>query len=211
MTVRDDYQNDEVAAGYIRVRYSGRLGRYRWRREQRAVRRNLAVVPAEAVNVLLDCPVGTGRWLPLLTDHLVPGHVVAADVSAAMLRFVDSYSSSHTAVLCVAEQLPFGKETIDVVFCHALTKHLSPDAQRAVLTEIGRVARSHVIVSFPVIDGLSRVLWRLRRRQDVLPMTLGVIDATAAAAGLRRLSSRSCTTPLGIERSLLFEKVAFGG
>ncbi len=203
---RTRYVDQGVVDEYERARFSGPLGRYVWRREQRAV--GAMVAAAGPARRVLDCPAGYGRWVPVL-HRSAPELIVEADVSSTMLAAGRS-RIGLPATRCEAERLPFADSSFDVVFCHALMKHLPPMTQAAVLAELGRVSSHAVVCAFSVETVVPKAFRRLRGkgRQPVSrPCSPGELEAMAGAAGLRVVASRSCTTPVGMERSVLMVKL----
>lgn len=202
------YQDDDVVAEYERRRFGGRFGRYVWRREQRAVRAHVAAIGSAAT--VLDVPSGFGRWLPVI-ESLKPTIVLESDVSRQMLeQGRRSYNTRWPAVRTNAERLPYVDESFDLVFCHAFTKHLPPSTQAAVLAELGRVTRRHVICSFNVRAGLAGAVLRFRelalgRRSNAVRWRW--LERAASDAGLHAVRGRACTSHLGAEQSVLFSKV----
>jgi len=200
------YQDYSVAEGYEEARFSGRLGRYRWRREQTAVRSMVELLP-HGVKVL-DCPCGTGRWWEVL--NMRASAIIGADASPGMLRFAaERVRRSRAEVRLLeadAENLPFEDESVDYTFSHALTKHLPIPVQARVLGEFARVSRSGVISSFSIFSHVSYEFWRRRRPADSYPLLSEQLESLADAAGLEWEAARKCTTPIGVERTVLFRK-----
>jgi len=202
------YRDYEVAVNYERARYSSVLGRYRWAVEQRAVGAMIAELPS-GISVL-DCPCGTGRWWKQLRTRAT--RLVAADISTGMLRYAGERAAAEglevQLIHANAAQLPLENGAVDYVFSHALTKHLPRPTQYAVLAEFARVARRGVLCSFGVFTHLSYEFWRRRRLEESYPLLLEELHWMAAAAGLDIVKMRRCTTPLGVERTILFRKIA---
>ncbi|TXL57658.1 class I SAM-dependent methyltransferase [Aeromicrobium terrae] len=202
------YQDESVVEEYERRRFSGLVGRYVWRREQRAVGRNVASVGS--AETVLDCPSGFGRWLPVI-ERLDPIVVLENDVSLEMLEHGrSSYNDRWPGVRTNAEHLPYQDASFDLVFCHAFTKHLPHETQVAVLKEFSRVSRRHVICSFTMRAGLGGAVLRLRERlrgSRSNAVTREWLERAAAEAGLRLVRDRPCTSHIGAERSVLFERV----
>jgi ubiquinone/menaquinone biosynthesis C-methylase UbiE len=205
-SARTDYLDPQEVAQYEAIRYGNLLGRYLWRREQRAI--GSIVEHVGQASTVLDVPCGIGRWVPVLR-RLNPELIFEADVSPAMLatsraRNIDGPPSPLSQADATA--LPFDDNAFDLVFCHALTKHLPISLQAQVLKELSRVSSRYVICSFSIDAGLPAVMRRLRRRHSDL--SLGVSPAwlreTAAAVGLTIVMNKSCTSPVGLERSILF-------
>ncbi|MCV7421494.1 glycosyltransferase [Mycobacterium yunnanensis] len=208
-TARGEYLAQDVVENYIPNRFSGRLGRYRFQREQRAVNDLIAQVPANDVDEILDCPTGIGRWLPNLAT-LEPRRIVAMDVSPTMLEQARTVALPGVAVDYregVAEQLPFEDRSVDLVFCHALLKHLPESAQEQVIKELARVASKNVIVTASVLRGPAGALRRVRRAKGAVAVSRGSFEATVARSGLRVVDSRKAATPVGVEYSYLLRKL----
>jgi ubiquinone/menaquinone biosynthesis C-methylase UbiE len=179
------YPDDTVVPEHERRRVGSWFGRYVWRRERRAVTAHVRAIGRAAT--VLDVPSGSGRWLPVL-ERLDPTTV---------------------EVRTDAEQLPYVDESFDLVFCHSSTQHLPLEAQAAVLRELGRVTRRHVICSFTVRAGIPGLALRLRElvlgRSNAV--SWGWLARAAADAELHAVRARGCTSHLGAERSVLFSKV----
>jgi len=206
-SARTAYRDSEVAAGYERVRFSGLLGRYRWRREQAAVGELVGAIPSGST--VLDCPCGTGRWWNLLLTRAK--HITAMDISNEMVAFASKrpevVAGSVELIVGDAEAIPLANDSVDYVFSHALTKHLPWPVQYNVLAEFARVARHGVICSFSVITPLKYRIWRRQRLVESFPFMEEELYWMAGQAGLRVIKMRNCTTPVGVERTVLFEKL----
>jgi ubiquinone/menaquinone biosynthesis C-methylase UbiE len=204
---REAYRDPDVVRDYEKVRFGGLLGRYRHHREQRGVGAMLSLLP-ERLEVL-DCPCGSGRWWPLLDRHA--DRILAIDISPAMLEAAklrrSDVSASVTMELGDAEQLPLRDGSVDLAFSHALTKHLPQNNQLRVLQELGRVSRTWVLSSFSIVTVVSGVAWNLRSFADSNPVTFKQLRDMARASGLRIERYRRCTTPIGVEFSVLFRKI----
>src|SRR5690349_3916988 len=209
-TAREEYLAQEVVQNYIPNRYSGTMGRYRYRREQAAVNGILAEVPSGEIETILDCPTGIGRWLPNLAV-LRPRQIVAMDVSPTMLEAARTVKLDGIALEFkqgVAEQLPFADSSVDLVFCHALLKHLPESAQLQVLEELGRVTSKYVVVAASVRRGPAGFLRRFRHAKGAVAVSKEWFDRSVAQSGLRVVAARKATTPVGVEYSYLLRKVS---
>jgi len=148
------YRSREGAAAYARKfsrSWTRRLSNWR---ELALLGRALARAgPAER---LLDCPCGAGRLLPLLLRSA--RHVTAADFSREMIRQARGAPVEFVNASVLA--LPFRDRAFDIAICHRLLHHLSAAERSAALTELARVARRSVLVSFAHADSA-----RARRRQ----------------------------------------------
>jgi SAM-dependent methyltransferase len=204
------YLADDIAAHYEQVRYTGALGRYRWRREQRAIASLLALLPAEGVGSVLDFPTGTGRWLGPL-NVMAPELILCGDVSPAMLRAARERAGRLPTrtlfVQAAVEEMPFGTDQFDLVFCHALAKHLPVSLQAAVLKDLAHVSRRYVICSLSVRRGIPGLFRQLRRARGAQTVSAAWVRRSAETVGLIIRASRQTSTPLGTERSFVFEKV----
>lgn len=204
---REAYQSYAVAEDYERARYSSLLGRYRYTREQRAVNDLLDRIP-EGVS-FADCPHGIGRWWPVLARRA--SRIVALDISEGMRRYATEQAERIDLDVEVregdAEHLPLEDGSVDYTFSFALTRHLPLPVQFTVLSEFARVARMGVISTFSVMSHLTYEIWRHRTIHESFPILPEQLEWMATEAGLRIKKMNKCTTPIGVERVVLFEKL----
>ncbi len=207
-SAKDSYREEAMASSYELDRYSGLLGAYRYRREQNAVGQLVDMLPPGVV--IADCPCGNGRWWSVLSRRA--SHIMAFDISEGMRSFSSKRAQSFPTPVQVregdAEHLPLDDEEVDYVFSHALTKHLPVPIQYNVLAEFSRVSKSGVICSFGIFSHLSYEVWRRRSLIESYPVFPEELQWMAKSAGLRIRTMRQCTTPIGVEHTVLFEKAA---
>jgi ubiquinone/menaquinone biosynthesis C-methylase UbiE len=207
-TARAEYLAEDVVKNYIPNRFSGVLGRYRFSREQRAVNHLISLLPASEVRTVLDCPTGIGRWLPNLMT-LQPDQIVAVDVSPTMLKQARTVPADYVEIQFlegVAERLPFDDGSFDLVFCHALLKHLPEAAQLEVIEELGRITSKYVIVTASVRRGPAGYIRQFRKAKGAVAVSKEWIERSVAGGGLHVVDSRKAATPIGVEYSYLLRK-----
>jgi len=206
-SAKDSYLSGSSIEDYEKERFSGVFGRYRYLREQRAVSTLVEMLPDGAS--IVDCPCGNGRWWPILTRKAK--HIIAFDISKGMLRYAEERAKVFNIEIDVkegdAENLPLDSNSIDYVFSHALTKHLPVPVQYEVLAEFARISRSGVICSFGVFSHLTYEFWRRRHLKESYPVFFEELEWMAAAANLKIRTMRKCTTPIGVEHTVLFDKI----
>jgi ubiquinone/menaquinone biosynthesis C-methylase UbiE len=204
---REAYQSYSVAEDYERSRFSSLLGKYRYAREHRAVNDLLDRIPDDVT--FADCPCGIGRWWPVLARRAKK--IVALDISEGMLRYAGEQASSIDLEVEVrkgdAEHLPLEDGSVDYTFSFALTKHLPLPVQFTVLAEFARVARRGVISTFCVMSHLTYEIWRHRNIHESFTILPEQLEWMAAGAGLKIEKMNKCTTPIGVERVVLFKKL----
>lgn len=209
-TAREEYLAEDVASNYVANRFSGLLGRYRHAREQSAVDSLIAKLPAAQINSILDCPVGIGRWLPNLSV-LKPRRMVGMDVSPTMLKHAKTVklpSDIETEFReGVAESLPFADGEFDLVFCHALLKHLPVDVQRAVIIEIARVTSNYALITTSVNRGGAGFIRRFRHAKGAVAVSPDWFDDVIREAGFEMVDLAKTATPIGVEFCHLLRKV----
>lgn len=204
---REAYQRYEVAEDYERERFSSLLGRYRYRREHNAVIDLIDRVPSGVT--FADCPCGIGRWWPVLARRA--SKIVAMDISAGMLQYAGEQAAEFDLDVEVregdAESLPLEDGSVDYTFSFALTKHLPLPVQFRVLSEFSRIARQGVISTFSVMSHMTYEIWRHRNIFESFTILPEQLEWLAADAGLRIEKMNKCTTPIGVERVVLFKKL----
>lgn len=207
-SAREGYQSDSMAIEYEKERFSGILGRYRFRREQRAVKSLIDMLPYGIS--IADCPCGNGRWWSVLARRA--NHIIATDISPGMLRYARKRIKHFNIQIDVhegdAEALFLPDRSVDYTFSHALTKHLPIPIQYNVLAEFSRIARSGVICSFGVCSHLTYEFWRRRHIKESYPIFIEQLEWMAIAANLEIRAMRKCTTPIGVEHTILFDKIS---
>jgi ubiquinone/menaquinone biosynthesis C-methylase UbiE len=109
-------------------------------------------------------------------------------------------------VEAVAENLPFADGEFDLVFCHALFKHLPEDVQAAVTLELARVSTRYVIITLSVNRGIPGLIRRFRKARGAVAVSSRWAENTFRESGLRIISRVKTATPLGVEHSYLLEK-----
>jgi ubiquinone/menaquinone biosynthesis C-methylase UbiE len=212
-SAREAYRDPAVGASYERDRFTSALGRYRLRREHRAVGELLEHVPMGVR--MLDCPCGTGRWWPVLRTRA--DSLVALDVSEGMVEHATARARADGGKIEVrtgdAEALPLDDRAVDWSFCYALTKHLPRPVQYRVLAELGRVSDQGVICSFGVLGHMTYEIWRRRHRawrarglDESVPLLVEELEVMGGYAGLELVDTRRATTPIGTEHVCLFRR-----
>ena|SRR5680860_32253 len=203
---RESYQHGADKDAYERERFSGILGRYRYAREQRAINALVDMLP-QGISVA-DCPCGNGRWWSALAKRA--NRIIAVDISRGMLEFAQELATEFAIDIEVrqgdAENLDLRDGSVDYTFSHALTKHLPIPVQYQVLSEFSRISRSGVICSFGVFSHLTYEVWRRRNIEESYPTFFEELKWMAEEAGLSIRAMRKCTTPVGVEYSVLFDK-----
>ena len=207
-SAKDGYQDYDQALGYERERYSSLFGQYVYNRERRAVTSLVDMLPKDIV--IADCPCGTGRWWEVLNRRAK--RIIALDISEGMRQYAGDRAKDMDIDVEIqpgdAEHLPLEDASVDYVFSHALTKHLPVPVQYRVLREFSRAARSGVICSFGVFTHLNYEFWKRRGLVESYPVMYEELEWMAAEAGLKIRKTLKCTSPIGTERTVLFDKVA---
>lgn len=134
--------------------------------ERRMIRRSLLRIrrhhPFQSV---LDCPSGTGRFLPTLASLDVS--VIAMDTSDAVLREGKKhhglFKNPPVTLAGSAFAIALPDHAVDVVLCSRLLHHIANREERvAILKEFARVARVGVVISF--FDASSYRAWKRNRK-----------------------------------------------
>jgi len=206
-SAKHSYQDYSVAEDYEKERFSSLFGRYLYRREQDAVGALIDRLPSGIV--IADCPCGTGRWWPHLARRA--SRIIGIDISEGMRQYARDRAASMDLDVEVmsgdAENMPLDDHSVDYTFSHALTKHLPVPVQYRALSEFSRISRKGVICSFGVFTHLNYEIWRRRHIAESYPVFYEELEWMAAAANLRIVEMRKCTSPVGTERTVLLEKI----
>lgn len=114
---------------------------------------------------VLDCPCGTGRFLPVLSRRA--GAVVATDISREMvLEMCDEDRRGAVGLVqSDAEHLPFRDGAFDLAVCMRFFHLIPRDVACSALREAARVSRRGVVLEMWFLDDASHVkaLYRARR------------------------------------------------
>lgn len=128
----------------------------RWALENSAVEKLLSVLAPVAS--VLDCPVGTGRFVPLYAKLSI-STVIGIDASTTMLALarkkVTPRMRQHATVEMMegnAAALDASDKLVDAVVCIRFLDLIDEDAMRKVVGELCRVARKAVILTIRLGD-----------------------------------------------------------
>lgn len=123
----------------------------RWLRDIRKVRRT---------GTLLDIGCGKGFFMEVASRHFA--NLVGVDVSEYALKFCKKAFPATSLCRADATQLPFRKDSFDVITCFDVLEHLR-DPQTAV-SDLGRVLRENgtLAVMTPNPDSLGRTIKGVR-------------------------------------------------
>jgi ubiquinone/menaquinone biosynthesis C-methylase UbiE len=187
------------AAAYSRKYERTAVRRFSNRRELRLAARALDAFGR--CREVLDVPCGAGRLTPLLLERA--DRVACVDVSPAMLAHAEAAlarpvaSGRATLRRGTVGALPFPDGSFDVAVCWRLLHHLTDRSVRVrALSELRRVSRRGVVVSFADADTLKAKLraWRRRPRRSVA-LRPAELAAEAKEAGLALASHARLSSP----------------
>lgn len=198
------YKVDDYARYYAEKHDSSLGRRISNGLERRMIRRSLLRIRRHhAFETVLDCPSGTGRFLPTLASLNVS--VIAMDASAAMLREGRKhhalFKEPPVELVGSAFEIDLPDKSVDVVLCSRLLHHIADREERlTILREFARVARVGVVISF--FDLGSYRAWRYERK----------IRRTGKLGGRRAMTRAACVEeavgaglkPIGMNALLRF-------
>lgn len=131
----------KVASGYD----DKRVNDPKWITEQKIITDLLADMPAGSV--VLDCPVGTGRFLPFYVDKGFT--IIGIDKSADMLneaaKKVDPKRARGYLELGDVRKLALPDKSVDAAVACRITRWLSPDDCVTMMKELQRVCKKRII------------------------------------------------------------------
>lgn len=207
------YQHPAVVDAYDEARFRGLHERGSTERKWKAIVRALGPALQRGARVL-DVPCGRGRFTQRILARELD--LVSADLSQPMLEAAREVAGDlahfRGAVRCDVACLPFADASFDVVMSIRFLFHVPRELQPAILREMARVSKRHVVVDVRHTYCWTTHSKRLRawlrgQRRPTPRLSLAEIDALVAAAGLR-LVERVWIAPLFSEKMLVVcEKV----
>ena len=181
-----EYQRVDRAAAYNLSYRKAILKRQSTRREFNLIAQHVSRIGRS--NVILDLPCGGGRLTPAFADSA--DLVIEADIGHGQLLFNRAESSGATPRIWMtasAFHIPLRDGSVDGTFCIRLSHHLPTAAERErLLTELLRVSRRFVVMTFFDHHSLKNVLRRLRRPFDRQPPKMTMTTARVAELAKER-------------------------
>ncbi len=175
-----EYQRVDRAAAYNLSYRQRLLKRQSTQREFKLLRQLIGRVGRS--RIILDLPCGGGRLTPAFAASAEL--VIEADIAHGQLLFGRAESSVTTPRLWMtasAFHIPLRNGSVDGTVCVRLSHHLPTAAERErLLTELLRVSRRFVIMTFFDHHSLKNVLRRLRRPFDRQPPKMTMTTARVA-------------------------------
>lgn len=141
--------NGAIAAGYDAKREDSE----KWKNEDRIITEWLAQLKDDGATSVLDCPVGTGRFLGLYKSLGLS--VLGLDISADMLHEAAAKDGGPEAYLRIGDARDLGElGKYDVAICCRLMRWLEGnEIQLQVISELMRVANMAVIFNVRIESG----------------------------------------------------------
>lgn len=100
---------------------------------------------------VLDVGVGAGQFVNAAARSGRFTAVTGLDVRRHS-KFIEGEEIKVPITYADATAMPFEDGAFDVAFCMEVIEHLEPDAMRAALAELRRVARAAIVVSVPYAE-----------------------------------------------------------
>ena len=191
-----EYQRVDRAAAYNLSYRQRLLKRQSTRREFDLIARHVARIGRS--RIILDLPCGGGRLTPAFADSA--DLVIEADIAHGQLLFNRAESAGATPrvwMTASAFHIPLGDDSVDGTFCIRLSHHLPTAAERErLLTELLRVSRRFVVMTFFDHHSLKNVLRRMRRPFDRQPPKMTMTTARVAELAKERGARLLAAPPL---------------
>lgn len=165
-----DYPAKVRYQGEVAVQYDEkRSSSIKWMRENEIICN--IVAEFEAGSVILDLPLGTGRFLQYYEKgrHFVIGVDISTDMllEAKMKSTIDK--NLFKLIAGEAEQIPMSDKSIDYVICVRLLNWVPKKLLKHILKEIHRVARKGIIMSIRVRRSVSTIKFIQQCIRDIIP------------------------------------------
>ena len=186
---QQQYQDLSEAAEY-NAEYKQKLfKRMSTAREYRLLRRLLSSQGRQ--QTLLDVPAGGGRLSAQMAEFT--DLLIEADIARGQVLYGRKHGRVATRQVWMtasAFHLPFRDNSVDGIVCCRLCHHLPTNAERvALVTELLRVARRFVLMTFFDYRSFKNLLRRARRPFDGQPpkmtMRLEEVEALARQGGAK--------------------------
>ena len=191
-----EYQRVDRASAYNLSYRKHLLKRQSTRREFKLIKELAARVGRS--KLILDLPSGGSRLTPAFAD--AAALVIEADIAHGQLLFGRAESSVATPrvwMTASAFHIPLRDNSVDGTICVRLSHHLPTAAERErLLTELLRVSRRFVIMTFFDHYSLKNLLRRLRRPLDRKPPKMTMTTARVAELARERGARLIAAPPL---------------
>ena len=191
-----EYQRVDRAAAYNLSYRQRLLKRQSTQREFKLIRQHFGRIGRS--RIVLDLPSGGSRLTPAFAD--AADLVIEADIAHGQLLFGRAESSVATPrvwMTASAFHIPLRDDSVDGTLCVRLSHHLPTAAERErLLTELLRVSRRFVIMTFFDHHSLKNVLRRLRRPFDRQPPKMTMTTARVAELAKERGARLIAAPPL---------------
>ncbi len=162
--IPDYYRNPAVADAFHKDRYGGATGAW-FIEMERAIFAEFAAGYSSNAS-MLDLGTGSGK----LFSAVKPRFIVGLDCSLPMLIVSRNAGILSPLVLGDSCALPFPDNSFDLVMASRLLLHVP--SWEAMVSECCRVARSAVLIDFPIRPSLAALeprIWRLVRGPEAPP------------------------------------------
>lgn len=189
-----DYVGKSAYRGDIAIHYDAdRMVEPLWAEEQEFVRTWICRLPAGAL--VLDAPVGTGRFLPLLAgrDLAVKGFDISDDMVAEARRQYGGLSAKIELNVGDAENFVLPDQSVDAVICWRFFHLIPRPVVARVLAEFRRVSRGPILVQVLQVKLASANAGWLSRVKDVVRPWYRRLKPVAAEKPWSHISSFSHT------------------
>ena len=107
----------------------------------------------------LDVGCGTGEYVKWAHDHAA-GATYGVDLAEEYCERTRALVQTARVERCDASSLPFSDGEIDVTLCSEVIEHIPYDDHIAVVRELQRVTRCHLVITTPNTSAALRVLAR---------------------------------------------------
>lgn len=167
---QEEYQDVEEARKYNEAYQTRATKRWSTNREHRLLRKLLGCQPRS--EVLLDLPSGGGRLSPVLEEYT--DVLVEADIGLGQLHYArrnhPADKTDRVWMTASGYHIPFQDGSVDGVVCCRLCHHLpTPEERERLLSELLRVSRRFVIMTYFDYHSMKNYVRRLRQPFDGQP------------------------------------------
>jgi ubiquinone/menaquinone biosynthesis C-methylase UbiE len=114
------------------------------------------IIKLESISTILEVGAGTGA--DLLELKRLGYKVIFSDFSSVAIKNIKKVDPQLTTIKCDARDLPFNKNSFDLVYCLGLLEHFNYSDRQKIISELFRVSKNYVLIDVPQSNTLTSLI-----------------------------------------------------